>query len=385
MKVVVTGGSGLLGQQVISELGVAGHAVHNLDRTPHPAGFRPTWIADLRSEGGLYQAMAGADAVIHLAAHIAPGLAPDTATFNDNVALTYNVFKAAADLGVARVVFASSIGAYGYLYGPLGAAPDYLPIDEAHRCVPTDPYGLSKVVGETIADAFCRDGRMTAASLRFPGINYDPSFKRIAGFMADPGHRQRGFWSYVDVRDAARCCLLAIEAPLAGHQMFNAAAPGSNMREATVRLATRFFPGLEDLRGNATDNWSGIDSAKAGRLLGFIAEHTWERYLRDAELPSPSGRGSGVLPSPSVRGSDVLPSPSGRGSDVLPSPPARGSEVSPSPPARGSEVSPSPSVRGSEVSPSPSVRGSDVLPSPSVRGSDVLPSPSGRGTEGEGK
>lgn len=282
MKVVVTGGSGLLGQQVLAELAAAGHQPFNLDRKPHPQGFRPTWIADLRGEGSLYQAFAGADAVIHLAAHIAPGLAPDCATFNDNVSLTYNVFKAASDMGLSRVVFASSIGAYGYLYGPVGVAPDYLPIDESHRSIPVDPYGLSKVVGETIADSFCVEGRMTAASLRFPGINYDPTFRRITGFLADPGYRQRGFWSYVDVRDAARGCRLALEAPLAGHQVFNMAAPGSNMREATAELAKRFFPGLKELRRTTAGNWSGIDSSKAERLLGFHAEQAWEKYASDA-------------------------------------------------------------------------------------------------------
>ena len=279
MKVVVTGGSGLLGVQVIAELAAAGHAPFNLDRKPHPDGFRPTWVADLRDAGSLYEAFKGADAVIHLAAHIAPGLAPDCATFNDNVALTYNMFKAASDLGVQRVVFASSIGAYGYLYGPVGLAPDWLPLDESHRCVPVDPYGLSKVVGERIAESFCSGGRMTAASLRFPGINYDPSFRRIEGYMADPGHRKRGFWSYVDVRDAARGCRLAAEAQLAGHKVFNMAAPGSNMREPTAELARRFFPGLKDLRGAPGKNWSGIDSGRAELLLGFRAEHVWEKYL----------------------------------------------------------------------------------------------------------
>ena len=284
MKVVVTGGSGLLGQQVIAELAAAGHQPFNLDRKAHPQGFRPTWIADLRSEGSLYQAFAGAQGVIHLAAHVAPGLAPDCTTFNDNVALTYNVFQAAADMGVSRVVFVSSIGAYGYLYGPVGVAPDYLPIDESHRCVPVDPYGLSKLAGESIAASFCagsRAGRMTAASLRFPGVNYDPTFQRIKGFMADPGFRQRGFWSYVDARDAARGCRLALEAPLSGHQVFNMAAQGSNMREATQELARRFFPGLKELRGAPGGNWSGIDSGKAERILGFRAEQVWEKYLGD--------------------------------------------------------------------------------------------------------
>ena len=48
-------------------------------------------------------------------------------------------------------MLASSTAAYGYIYGAADAVPDYLPVDEDHPCRPTDPYGLSKVVGERIA------------------------------------------------------------------------------------------------------------------------------------------------------------------------------------------------------------------------------------------
>ena len=74
MKVVVTGGSGQLGQAVISELIAHGHEVLCLDRKPHPQGFRPSWTVDLLNVGSLYEACAGASAIIHLAAHIAPNL-----------------------------------------------------------------------------------------------------------------------------------------------------------------------------------------------------------------------------------------------------------------------------------------------------------------------
>jgi len=281
MKIVVTGGSGLLGRQVITELCGKGHEVLSLDRKPHPDGFRPSWTVDLKDSGSLHEACAGAQAVVHLAAHIAPNLASDCVTFNENVNLTYNVFKAASDMGVRRVVFASSIAAYGFLYGGRGDAPDYLPIDENHPCRPTDPYGLSKVVGETIADSFALRDPMTVASLRFPGINYDPSYERIKRIMNDPGYRRTGFWSYVDVRDAATACRLGVEIALTGHRIFNAAAPTSNMREPTEELIRRFFPGVKDIRRSRPPNWSGVDSSRAEKELGFRAEHAWERYLTE--------------------------------------------------------------------------------------------------------
>ena len=278
MKIVVTGGSGLFGQVVVSELFKAGYNVLSLDRKPHAGGFRPSWAIDLLQSGHIYEACVKADAVIHLAAHNAPNLASDGITFNDNVRMTYNVVKAASDIGIRRVVVASSIAAYGFLYGVHETSPDYLPIDEDHRCRPTDPYGLSKVVGETICDSFACSG-LDIVSLRLPGINYDPSYQRIQGFMASPGDRRRGFWSYIDARDAAAAVRLSIETPLRGHRIFNIAAPTSNMREPTLELIRRFYPDVKDIRQKADTNWSGLSSQRAEQELGFVPEYTWERYL----------------------------------------------------------------------------------------------------------
>nr|ART40114.1 K151 [uncultured bacterium] len=277
MKIVVTGGSGQFGRQVIRDLAAHGHGVLSLDRTAHPDGFRPSWVVDVTQPGDLYQAMRGADALVHLAAIPAPRLAPDTTTFNNNVAAAYNALKAAADTGVKRVVVASSIAAYGYIYAPSLIAPDYLPLDEAHPCRPVDPYGLSKVVGETIAESFARGG-MTIVSLRFPGIYFDPKFQLLAERMKDPRGRAPGCWTYIDARDAAAACRLALTADLTGHTVFNVAAPNSNMRQPTDELIRQFFPHVKTKPG-LTGNWSGMDSTKAQRGLGFRAQHTWDKVL----------------------------------------------------------------------------------------------------------
>ncbi|MBA2689734.1 MAG: hypothetical protein H0U63_02905 [Burkholderiales bacterium] len=99
--------------------------------------------------------------------------------------------------------------------------------------------------------------------------------------MKDPAYRRAGFWTYVDVRDAAAACRLAIEATFSGHRIFNVAAPTSNMREPTQELIRRFFPELNDIRSEQDANWSGLDSTRAERELGFRARHTWERCTSD--------------------------------------------------------------------------------------------------------
>ena len=282
MKVIVTGASGGLGQTLVAELGHHGHNVLALDRQPNPAGHRPSWVVDLLDAGSVFEAFGGADAVVHLAAHIAPNLASDLRTFNDNVAGTFNVLKAAHACGLRRAVVASSIGAYGFLYSRCEATPRYLPIDEAHPASPTDPYGLSKIVGETIADSFARLG-LTTASLRFPGINYDPAFKRVLNLMSDPKFRAPGFWTYIDVRDAAIACRLALEADIEGHRIYNVAAPNSNMREPTAALIARFLPSVTDVR-RGEGNWSGMDCTRAEAELKFHAGHTWDQLAAAAAI-----------------------------------------------------------------------------------------------------
>ena len=276
MKYVVTGGSGLLGRAVIAELTEHGHEVLSLDRQPHPGGHRPSWTVDLTRPESLYPACRGAAGVVHLAAFAAPGKATDCETFNTNVSITYNVLQAASDMGVPRVVLTSSTAAYGYIYGAAEASPDYLPADEAHPSRPTDPYGLSKVVAERIADGFAASGDMRITSLRFPGISFDSDFRLMKQRMADPGARRSGFWAYIDVRDAAASFRLALEAELDGHRVFNVAAPTTSMREPTEELVRAYFPATTDIRAGSDPRWSGIDSTRAEQELGFCAQYRWE-------------------------------------------------------------------------------------------------------------
>ena len=123
-KIVVTGGIGRLGQLVIQELLMHDYQVLSLDRVRPAVNACPSWIADLRSPGDLYQALTGAQAVVHLGAYQAPGLAPDAEIFGNNVTASYNVLKAASDLGIKKVVMASSTAAFGFIYALRRMVPD---------------------------------------------------------------------------------------------------------------------------------------------------------------------------------------------------------------------------------------------------------------------
>jgi nucleoside-diphosphate-sugar epimerase len=281
-KVVVTGGSGRLGQFVIRDLLAHGYQVLSLDKVPPREKLCPSWLADLRHSGDLFEALKDAYGIVHLGAYQAPNLAPDAETLSNNVSATYNVLRAAADLKVRKVVIASSTAAFGFIYAKKLWAPEYLPLDEDHPSTPQDSYGLSKVLGEEIADSIVSINEdMTVGSLRFPGVNFDLSYESFRERWRNPATRTSGFWTYIDARDAATTCRLAVEAKFKGHEVFIASAPKNCMIQPTLELVRKYLPKGAKIKKVSGTHWSCVDSSKARRMLGFKPEHLWQDYLKE--------------------------------------------------------------------------------------------------------
>ena len=153
MRIVVTGGSGKAGRWVVRDLREHGHDVLNVDLVRDGSAHGLCLVTDLTDLGQALEVIAGADAVVHLAAIPAPGLRPEGETFRVNAMSTYNVFAAAVAAGVSRVVWASSETVLGL---PFDTPPLFAPIDETIEPRPESSYALSKLVGETMADQFAR-------------------------------------------------------------------------------------------------------------------------------------------------------------------------------------------------------------------------------------
>ncbi len=168
MKIVVTGGAGRLGRYVISELVGHGHDVLSIDAVVPTEPGCPSLAVDLKEVKSLFSVFEGAEAIIHLARipfpytangfdaasgrWKTPEVAADTERFCHNVTISYNVLIVAGETGVKRIVSGSSLAVYGLYYPSHPNAPDYLPIDENHRLIPQDPYGMTKLVGEKLCD-----------------------------------------------------------------------------------------------------------------------------------------------------------------------------------------------------------------------------------------
>ena len=133
MRVVVTGGSGVAGSYTVRELASAGHEVINLDMARPPADLPGAFVQlDLTDAGEVYDVLSQfrPEGVCHLAANPSPTGFPRHQTFDNNVISTNNVMQAAGDVGVSRLVYASSEMATGWL--TTDELPPQFPVDR-HR------------------------------------------------------------------------------------------------------------------------------------------------------------------------------------------------------------------------------------------------------------
>jgi nucleoside-diphosphate-sugar epimerase len=293
MRVAVTGGAGRLGQFLIQELAARGHEVLCLDTNVSAKKLCPTLSVDLRDTSALFPALEGADAIVHLARirfpytskgfnrasglWETPDVSADAERFSHNVTITYNILAAALEAGVKKVVCGSSLAIYGFYYPLRAISPEYLPIDEDHPLWPQDPYGMSKVVGESLCDGFARKSAIQIASLRFAGIASEAQYPTLRTRSKEPLCRGTGaLWTYVDVQDAAVACRLDLETNFSGHKTFNICAPQTIMREDTLDLVKRYLPHVKLAKQGMAKNWSGYDVVKAETLLGFRATHLFE-------------------------------------------------------------------------------------------------------------
>jgi len=237
MRYLVTGGAGFIGSHTVEELVRRGHGVvvlddlsagkeENLAEVRNKITFMKGSITDLEA---VQKAIHQADYVLHLAARTSvPRSVKDPLETNKiNVDGTLNVFVAARDNKVKRVVFAASSAAYG--------ETSQLPKTETMQPSPISPYGVTKFAGELYAQVFGRCYGMEIVCLRYfnvfgprqdPNSPYSGVLSRFAtAFLEESepvvfgdGEQTRDF-TYVD--NAVQANLLACEAPDVFGRVFN--------------------------------------------------------------------------------------------------------------------------------------------------------------------
>ncbi|MFD5820140.1 NAD-dependent epimerase/dehydratase family protein [Streptomyces sp. NPDC059618] len=185
--VLLTGAAGGLGTLMRGLLPEYGHELRLLDMLP-VEGEPEAITADLADRAALREAVRGVDAIVHLA-----GISLE-ASFDKilkaNIEGTYNLYEAAREEGVRRVVLASSNHAVGFTPRPRGDDP-LIPVDTPRR--PDTFYGLSKSFGEDLAQLYWDKHGLETVSVRIGSCFPEPTSVRMLSVWMSPADGARLF------------------------------------------------------------------------------------------------------------------------------------------------------------------------------------------------
>lgn len=341
LRVLITGGAGFIGSHLADELLAHGYRVRALDNLtqqvhgPHPT--RPAHldprvellVGDVRNPHDVARSLLDVDAVFHLAAAVGVGQSMyEIAEYTSvNCAGTAVLLDALVKHPIRRLVVASSMSIYGEgLYRCASGAvhraaarsaeqlqaAQWEPLDELGR--PLEPlptpetkepdlssiYALNKLDQERMCLLIGKTYAIPTVALRFFNV-YGPRqalsnpytgvlaifaarlLNHNAPLVFEDGRQRRDF---VNVRDVARACRLALETPQAAGEAMNVGSGesrsiGSVALDIARALGSNIPPRLSGSCRAGDIRHCFADIGKARRLLGFVPEVSFEQGLRE--------------------------------------------------------------------------------------------------------
>lgn len=221
MKIIVTGGSGFLGNHMIDALKENGHSIKNIDliqsSKPNDENLE-TIVADIRDKDKMVDLIKDADVVFHFAGLIEAGESvKNPQKFIDyNISGTLSVLEAMRINNIKTIIFSSSAAIYG--------EPKNIPIKEDDPAMPINPYGMTKLAMEGLISSYVESHGFTGIALRYfnlygPGENHQPETHAIPNFIKQVyqgenikifgnGQHQR---DYIHIRDIVDAHLKALD------------------------------------------------------------------------------------------------------------------------------------------------------------------------------
>jgi nucleoside-diphosphate-sugar epimerase len=279
MKVLVTGATGHLGFPLCRALRERGHEVVAVDQRFKPDLGVRLELADVRDELTAYRLLEGMDALVHLANHPNPYSGPSPAKLlSDNVGMNTNVFMAAHDLGVSRVVFSSSIQVMLTNGWPRSKAPPYrlpyLPLDGACPAnTALNPYALSKRFGEELLMRLAESRPdLCVTVLRYPMLLSEAQRERWFPKPVARLARDRFDWheatAHLMLDDATELIALSLEREKPGYHQYFPAQAFELTGYDPARVVREFYPNVP-LRRPLEELSTLIDLSAVRQALGW--------------------------------------------------------------------------------------------------------------------
>lgn len=282
-KVLVTGGAGFIGREVVFNLIRRGYGVTVLDKAEKPEDFKLVKYikGDIQNAAKCVMASAGQDYIIHLAAkpRIPESFIDPDSYYDNNVTGTKNILTAAAAVGIRKFVYASSSSIYG------NNPPPHKPY---HKPDPLNYYAMTKLFGEHLCKQYKNMFDLNYNVLRFFTV-YGPEqpgcddkglmiakFARLAK-AGEPltvhgdGEYKR---DYIHVSDVAEGIIASMESKVKS-EIFNLGTGTNISVNSVVDILRKEYPKLtveytEKPKGYASETLADISKAK--KLLGWKAK-----------------------------------------------------------------------------------------------------------------
>ncbi len=251
-QVVVTGAAGNLGTRVVAALVSRGHLVVASDRRAPAGELTARFVeTDLRDHAAVTELVRDARDIVHLGNHPWLGPQPPQQVFGENVTMNANVFQAAAENGIERIVFASTVQLIGTHLDDRTVrtetrTPDY-PIDGHTVPDPANLYALSKTVSESMLRYYADRCGLDITVLRFPLLHAHESRFRVARGEETLTGRLEAF-SALSYNDAAGAIAAVLETRLDGYRSYAPAISHRHRDLAHAELVEQFYPGHDPTR-----------------------------------------------------------------------------------------------------------------------------------------
>jgi nucleoside-diphosphate-sugar epimerase len=340
-RFLVTGVTGRVGSTLAATLLSRGHEVRGLVAPGDPARGKLQLLpdleiieADLGDRDGVEAAVAGVDAVLHMAAKLIRRNEPVDSYFDTNTMGTIRLVNAAARTGVKRFVHASTDGAYDFFATRSG------PITEDEPQQPCDYYGTSKTLAEEAVRGIARQWDLPYTILRFASVvapnevlgcfrrSYAGAFLGLSRHgrdthlwqlfegwpdpessvadidpAGDPAvvvaDRHGNPWAIhlTDVRDAVTGVLLAVENPVAVGETFHIVGPASTpWTEGAREVSAALNLPLHTITAQ-NPFCVALCHDKATALIGYQPEWNFARMVASGIEWQSGNRPADVLPA----------------------------------------------------------------------------------------